>query len=131
MANYEVLERAAFISPLIDSQSSEDLLDFLKQNGIHDPSFFSIKSGRNSRVWRLENSQCKWILKQYFRHPDDPRDRMYTEFSFLRFLHENGINTVPEPLDCNYKKGLGLYSLLPGKPVKSISKAHVDQWAFD
>jgi len=123
------LEGDAYINNLIESKISEDLFDFLNENGIHDPSFFPIKSGRNSRVWRLEDVKCQWILKQYFRNVEDLRDRLGNEFSFLRLLHNNDIDIVPEPLDCNFEKGWGLYSMLPGKLVNSVTKNYINQAA--
>ncbi len=109
--------------------NSIDILDFLRKQGIHNPSFYQIKSGRNSRVWRVEDFKSQRILKLYQRYPEDSRDRVGTEFRFLQFLHENGIKIVPKPLACDHGRDFALYSLLPGSPVKSITKSHIDQAA--
>ena len=38
-----------------------DLLSFLTDHGISNPSFFRIKSGRNSRVWQVNSAQNQWL----------------------------------------------------------------------
>ena len=127
MASDKILERTPFTGSVINPVDSEDLLSFLQQNGIISPDFFPIKSGRNSRVWHVQNSKGKWILKEYYRHPEDPEDRLRTEFQFLEFLHNNYLNRVPTPIACSQRMNLGLYSMLSGIPVKKITDSHIEQ----
>jgi hypothetical protein len=106
-----------------------DLLSFLTDHGISNPSFFRIKSGRNSRVWQVNSAQSQWLLKQYHHHTDDSRDRLGAEFGFLRFLHSNGVRNIPEPLIFDRTRNWGLYSYLPGEVVITITKEHLTQVA--
>jgi thiamine kinase-like enzyme len=121
------MERFAKASSVNTLVSKSDLLSFLSDYGIAYPSLSRIKSGRNSRVWKIYSGQRLWLLKQYHHHTDDPRDRLSTEFSFLSFLHENEVQNIPKPLVSDRERRCGLYSYLPGEAVKTITKEHIKQ----
>ena len=53
-------------------------------------AFEPIKGGANNRVYRVQTASGPALLKAYFRHPADPRDRLGTEFGFLAFAWDNG-----------------------------------------
>jgi hypothetical protein len=55
------------------------------------------------------------LLKVYFQHPDDPRDRLDAEFAFCRFAWQAGLRCVPQPLACNRERKLGLYEFIEGQ----------------
>ncbi len=115
---------------IVNTELSEsDLLSVLADHGILSPYFSRIKSGRNSKVWKISSIKGRWILKQYHHHPDDPRDRLGTEFGFLSLLREHGVWNVPEPLACDLKSNWGLYSYLPGETVEKITTEHLSQVA--
>ena len=103
--------------------------DFLIKNGISDPKFIQIKAGRNSKVWKITSRNGTWILKEYFNSIEDSRDRLGTEFGFLKFLFKNGIRNIPEPLTCDQERKFGLYSFMPGESVHTISNEHIRQIA--
>ena len=65
--------------------------------------------GANNRVFRVETAAGVVLLKSYFRHPDDPRDRLGTEFAFARFAWDHGVRCIPQPLACDPVAGLGLF----------------------
>jgi len=88
-----------------------------------------IRAGRNSRVWRVDCPGRTYILKEYFRHPGDPRDRLATEYGFLTFLQAQGLTTVPQPLAWNAAGQAALYSYLPGAPITTIQPSHIQQVA--
>jgi cob(I)alamin adenosyltransferase len=58
------------------------------------------------------------LLKSYFRHPDDPRDRLGTEFAFARFAWDHGVNCIPQPLAADPAAGLGLFEFVEGWKLK-------------
>ena len=60
-----------------------------------------IAGGANNRVFRRRGRGRHVPLKSYFRHPDDPRDRLGTEFAFSRFAWDNGVRCIPQPLACD------------------------------
>ena len=39
-----------------------------------------------------------FLVKQYFQHPDDPRNRFETERAFYTFLWNANIRSIPEPM---------------------------------
>ncbi|HEY9753509.1 MAG TPA: phosphotransferase, partial [Coleofasciculaceae cyanobacterium] len=97
--------------------------------GLVAPQLERIRAGRNSRVWRVDCPGGTYILKEYFRHPGDPRDRLATEYGFLTFLQAQGVTIVPQPLGRDVEGKAALYSYLPGVPVAAIQPDHIQQSA--
>jgi hypothetical protein len=85
--------------------------------------------GANNRVFRLEAATDTCLLKSYFRHPDDPRDRLASEFAFATFAWASGVRCIPQPLACNPNEGLGLFEFIFGKGLRGTvaGEAAVDQ----
>ena len=55
------------------------------------PRYFSLTpltGGANNRVFRVEAAGSLALLKVYFQHANDPRDRLGAEYSFTRFAWE-------------------------------------------
>lgn len=57
------------------------------------------------------------VVKRYFRHADDPRDRLATEFSVLSFLWDAGLRCIPEPLTRDDAAAVAVYSFLEGEAL--------------
>lgn len=74
-----------------------------------------LAGGANNRVYRVETERGAALLKVYYRHPDDPRDRLGAEFAFARFAWAMGIRRVPRPLACDPVAGLGLFEFVEGE----------------
>ena len=113
-------------------ESSDGLSDavsaLLLRIGIQDRfELHSLTGGANNRVYRVDTSETQLLLKSYFSHPDDPRDRLNAEFSFCQFAWDHGIRSVPEPLACDAANRLGLYGYLNGRRLAAgeISLQHV------
>jgi hypothetical protein len=85
--------------------------------------------GANNRVFRLDAAAGTFLLKSYFRHPDDPRDRLGTEFAFSRFAWDHGVRCIPQPLACDPAAGLGLFEFVFGNSLRGTvaGEAAVDQ----
>lgn len=94
---------------------------FLASQGITRPVLTRITAGRNSRVWRIDDPSGQWVLKEYYRHPGDPRDRLATEYGFAAFLQAGDVNGVPRPQGLDRSRGWGLYTYLHGDPVQDVS----------
>lgn len=87
-----------------------------------------VSGGRNNRVYRVRLTDGRCLaLKKYFHSPEDPRDRLRTEFSTLRFLWENGINYVPEPVACDRESGIALYRWIEGEKVADPAAGDIDR----
>jgi hypothetical protein len=70
--------------------------------------------GANNRVFRVETGGAEALLKAYFRHPDDPRDRLGAEFGFASFAWGQGLRCLPRPMASDPGRGLALYEYVPG-----------------
>jgi thiamine kinase-like enzyme len=78
----------------------------------------AIAGGGNNRVFRLTVNSQPLLLKAYFRHPLDPRDRLKAEFDFTRFAWQHGVRQVPRPLAYDEANGLGLYEFIDGRKLE-------------
>ena len=89
----------------------------------------AIKGGANNRVYRVENADRKGLLKAYFRHPSDPRDRLDVEFSFISFAWDRGVRAIPKPLACNRDVGIALYEWIEGRRLtpEEVSEGYIRQ----
>src|SRR5258708_9723260 len=76
-----------------------------------------IGGGRNSQVYKVSAGRELFALKIYFRHPNDRRDRLATEFNSFSYLWENGIRAVPQPVAIEPKLGWALYQFIEGQKV--------------
>lgn len=86
-----------------------------------------ITGGGNNRGYRLALIDGrKLFLKWYFRHPDDPRDRLGTEFSFTSFCRRHSIDDVPQPFARDDAAGLALYEFVAGR---RLAPAEIDRAA--
>ncbi|MBI2360881.1 MAG: phosphotransferase, partial [Deltaproteobacteria bacterium] len=88
-----------------------------------------LPGGANNRVFRVNGESGCAFLKVYFQHPDDPRDRLKAEFSFLELAWENGVRSVPRPLAQDREHELGLYEFIPGRAVRpeEVDKTSIEQ----
>lgn len=108
----------------------DPLHELYRQHGISGPiTTRRIRAGRNSEVSHLTNADGQWILKRYYKEPNDPRDRMGVEFGFLTFLAGAGARPVPKPLAKDVALGCALYSFLPGERPGAITPELVTQAA--
>ncbi|WP_375596531.1 phosphotransferase [Algihabitans albus] len=88
-----------------------------------------LSGGRNNRVFRLTLADdSSLVLKSYFRHQHDPRDRLGAEWDFLTFAWARGVRCLPEPLACDRAAQLGLYGFVGGAklPPEGIARSHVE-----
>jgi hypothetical protein len=75
-----------------------------------------LQGGRNNRVYKMEAAGTAYLLKSYFRHDQDPRDRLGAEFSFISFAWQNGIRAIPRPI-AHDGNTLGLYEFINGRKL--------------
>jgi len=77
-----------------------------------------LRGGANNRVYRVKAGGADLLLKAYFQHPDDPRDRLRAEFGFSSFAWGHGVRALPRPVACDPERGLGLYEFVAGRPLR-------------
>ncbi|MBI3129747.1 MAG: aminoglycoside phosphotransferase family protein [Acidobacteria bacterium] len=78
-----------------------------------------LPGGGNNRLYRVDSAAGPAVLKHYFRHPADPRDRLDAEFRLCTYAWESGLRALPRPLGRDDSQGVGLYAFQPGQRVTS------------
>ena len=82
-------------------------------------SITPLEGGGNNRAFRVDfDAGEPVLLKRYFRHPDDPRDRLAHEFGFSRFVWDRGLRGVPEPLVRDDEHGIGVYRFINSRMLE-------------
>ncbi len=77
-----------------------------------------IRAGGNNRIVRVErHGEPACVVKIYFRHPADQRDRLATEYGALSFLWRHGLRRTPQPLAADSARGMAIYSFIAGAPI--------------
>ena len=85
--------------------------------GGRSPRVTRLSHGKNNLTYRLDAEGTTCLLKQYFRHPRDMRDRQGAELAFLSFCQKNNIASVPIPLAYDRIGRWSLFSWLDGRPA--------------
>lgn len=88
-----------------------------------------IGAGGNSRVYRVDTMNGSYAAKFYFQQTAGGRDRLDAEFGSLRFLWDNGIRSVPQPLVADREQQIAVYQYLHGSeiPAERVTEEHIDQ----
>jgi hypothetical protein len=76
-----------------------------------------ISGGGNNRVYRVSDNRRQAVLKSYFRHPTDTRDRFAAERAFYEHLWKGGIRRTPEPLAWNADQRFALFAFVEGRKL--------------
>jgi Ser/Thr protein kinase RdoA (MazF antagonist) len=84
--------------------------------------------GGNNRTYRVETDAGPFAVKQYFRDESDPRDRLGSEYAFLRYASAAAPGLVPLPYSCDPDGGLALYEFVSGRPLRAgmVDRSHVE-----
>jgi hypothetical protein len=123
-------DRADNEKVVIETPNTIDVANLLAEAGL--PREFRVTGlpgGGNNRVYRLDCGGSQLLLKAYFHHPHDPRDRLAAEFAFARFAWDHGLRCIPQPLARDDRNHLGLYEFIAGRALEAaeISAGTVDQ----
>ena len=89
----------------------------------------TVRGGGNNRLYRVEGAGGAFALKHYPADPADARARYEREFGGLRFLWEQGVRCVPQPLGLEAGSGVALYAWIDGRPVGAASAADIEALA--
>jgi hypothetical protein len=86
-----------------------------------------IGGGRNSRVFRLDAGGTTYALKQYPSRAEDPRDRLGTEATALRWMEAQGLVMVPRLIAKDTGNNTSLLSWAEGALVRDVGPSDIDQ----
>ena len=100
-----------------DTETVAAAAELLVRAGREPQTSFIPLAGGNNRVFQVGGTP-PLLLKAYFHHPLDHRDRLGTEFAFLRYAWAAGLRTVPEPIAADPAHHLGLYGFLNGRRLE-------------
>ena len=87
-----------------------------------------IDYGGNNRVFRVTTPQRTLLLKQYFKHPSDPRHRAHTEFTFSEYAWQKGVRNLAQPIAIDDSSEFALYEFIEGTRLRS---EEIDRNAID
>lgn len=109
------------VSPILNKLAKDNIEETI--------NFVPLSGGRNNKVFLFNLEGKKYVLKKYFFHPDDKRDRLGHEFSFMNFVWSRDIKVIPRPVDFNPSEYVGVYEYICGVKLDStdISISHVRQ----
>lgn len=74
-----------------------------------------LPGGANNLVLEVVLGSSRYLAKAYFRHKNDPRDRLGAEFGMLTFLWRHGVRDIPEPLQADVDRQIGLFEFVDGR----------------
>jgi hypothetical protein len=75
----------------------------------------ALAGGRNNRVYAVDlASGHRAVMKIYFRHPGDTRDRLRAEWRFLRHANQLAPGRVATPFACDENADAALYEFIDG-----------------
>lgn len=103
---------------MIPIPSDEDIRALLSAAGQkQEYSLQPLIGGANNRVYSIQTHNRRFVLKAYFYDPEGGRDRLDSEFSFLRYVWTRGIRSVPEPLASLPDSQFALYEFVRGRKL--------------
>ncbi len=106
-------------SSLLSGERLAAAHQLLTEAGCPRPWAWSLlNGGANNQVFRVHLPQGSVLLKAYFWHPDDPRDRLGADFGFARLAWTNGVRALAQPLACDPSKHLALFEYLFGAKLR-------------
>lgn len=106
------------LTTLISGHQLSAVAKLLAVHGFGVPvEIVPLRGGSNNRVYRVDTEDCPILLKVYFQHPEDPRNRLMSEFGFSRFAWTVGLRCLPKPIAADAKSRVGLYEFVSGRAI--------------
>ena len=85
----------------------------------------ALTNSGNNRVYRMETPEGTFLVKHYFQHPDDPRDRFAAERAFYSCLWNAGVRRTPEPVQWLIEERLAVFEFIFGEKPRIATPAMV------
>lgn len=89
----------------------------------------SVSGGANNRVWQVKTLQGKYLLKQYFRSPEDSRNRFASEKAFYTHAQNKVPGKVPQVQAWDPEGEAGLFFWVEGRKLteREVTGARVQE----
>lgn len=131
------------VSPLIQSVESWSSLRAVLFNDTASPSASAeiagqsvskfanarlepLQGGANNRVYRsVLPDGTSALVKKYFQHPGDSRDRFQAEHAFYRYLAACNLKQTPTALNWDITERIGTFSFIEGTRATTVELQHV------
>jgi len=96
--------------------AAERILD---RNGMIGPVHLArLPGGANNRVYLVRQGDNAFLMKCYYRHPQDGHDRLGHEYVFVSLAWEKGIRSIPRPYGKDAQNDIGLYEYIHGRKLQ-------------
>jgi thiamine kinase-like enzyme len=92
-----------------------------------------LKGGKNNQTYKVDlRTGASYVVKKYFKHPHDLRNRQNAEFLFTTYANKVASNFVPQVLFSDAMNRMTLFEYLQGSPVidKEVTDSEV-KYAID
>jgi hypothetical protein len=114
------------------NETTELAARLLKSAGVTTVDFKieALPGGRNNKVFRIAHHDGRaHLLKCYFHHPHDPRNRLGQESAFLQYLEKTGCAFGPNVLATDPNSHAALLEYIEGSRIRlnEVGAADVDQ----
>ncbi|TRZ54085.1 hypothetical protein D4S03_00680 [bacterium] len=89
-----------------------------------------IGGGLNSRVYKVRaDHSVLYCAKFYHADATDSRDRLGTEFHILKYLWENGVRCIPQPLFMDTENQCAIFEFVHGEEMScgNVHESDIDQ----
>lgn len=102
----------------------------LSAAGIHDAidAIEAMSPGGNNRSYRVTVGARTFLVKQYFSHAGDARDRLGSEYAFLLYANRVAPGWTPAALVADRDARMALYEFVAGRHFRpdEVTADHVD-----
>src|SRR5262249_37328176 len=118
-------ERNRIMTPGLPEGRSSAAARLLGYSGFRGPfALVPLAGGKNNQVYRVDLADGSLVLKLYFQHPGDTRDRLGAEYSFSTFCWTQGLRCLPQPMACDIESRMALYEFVPGRKLNPGEATH-------
>lgn len=106
-------------------QKIEDIRHALKELIGDSLRIERVPGGKNNRTWRLEKDGRAYLIKEYFQHPGDQRNRQENEYAFLLYAGEVAPGYVPTVFLKDQKYGFSVFEYCDGSKLAAIGATEI------
>ncbi len=106
----------------LNAERHQRAVRLLSEVGLTPPlHWMRLNGGANNQIFRVSDSvgitSRSVLLKAYFVHPNDRRDRLGADYGFSSFAWNQGIRTLARPLACDPVGGVAIFEYIQGRKL--------------